>query len=155
MSFYVRSYNIEKLYYWSKNIYQTYFKKGIPWNIDREKLLTLPKISLGYELGKFLDKHNFRVEPKLENHDVFHVLTNCGTSVPDEIALQYYLAANGKMSPYLFMVILTGTVCYPERWSLFLQFFFRGRNASQFYDLNYEELLETPTNLIRSKYSIG
>ncbi len=40
-----------------------------------------------HHLGYFLTKNNFSLQSKLENHDVFHVLTNIGITVPDEIAM--------------------------------------------------------------------
>ncbi len=154
MSFYVRSYNIEKLYYLTKNIYQNHFKKNIPWNIQVEDLLMLPVNSLGHSLGEFLNKHNFRVEPKLENHDIFHILANIGITVPEEVALQYYLLANKKISSYLCMVILSGTIFYPDKWTLFIKSYFRGLQAKPFHHLDYLKYLRTPIDEFKFQYQI-
>ncbi|WP_233581809.1 ubiquinone biosynthesis protein COQ4 [Flavobacterium macacae] len=100
---------IEKLYEISKKPYQKFFKKNQPWNISQQEFLHYPEETLGFHLGCFLLKHNFDIQPKLEDHDVVHVLTNTGISVPEEIGMQYLLFGNGKRSLYLYMVMLTGT----------------------------------------------
>jgi hypothetical protein len=72
---------IEKMYEWSKKPYQKFFKKNEPWNITPKELILLPNDSLGFQMGCFLLKYNFEMQPKLEDHDVIHVLTNTGVSV--------------------------------------------------------------------------
>lgn len=75
MSFGVRSANVEKLYYFSRNIYRNNFKKNLAWRFQKADLLNFPQLSLDFDLGNFLKQNNFEIEKKLENHDVFHVLT--------------------------------------------------------------------------------
>jgi ubiquinone biosynthesis protein Coq4 len=87
---------IEKMYQWSKKPYQRFFKNKITWEIDKDGLYTYPEESLGYHLGQFLQKNNFDIQPKLEDHDIIHVLNNTGISVREEIGMQYYLMGNGK-----------------------------------------------------------
>lgn len=87
---------IEKLYELTKKPYQKMFKKQKAWDIDIPKLIVMPSESLGFQLGCFLLKYNFEIQPKLEDHDIIHVLTNTGISVIDEIGMQYYLFGNGK-----------------------------------------------------------
>jgi ubiquinone biosynthesis protein Coq4 len=87
---------IEKMYELSKKPYQKFFKKGKPWDVEVNQLIQLPNDSLGFHLGCFLVKYNFEIQPKLEDHDIIHVLTNTGISVVEEIGMQYYLLGNGK-----------------------------------------------------------
>ncbi|WP_264563841.1 ubiquinone biosynthesis protein COQ4 [Flavobacterium sp. N3904] len=87
---------IEKMYEWSKKPYQRFFKNKKAWEIDKQGLLDYPEETLGYHLGQFLLKNNFDIQPKLEDHDIIHVLTNTGVSVREEIGMQYYLLGNGK-----------------------------------------------------------
>jgi len=110
----MRALILETIYEWSKKPYQKWFKKNTAWNISTKKLMQYPQESLGFYLGCFLLKYNFEPQPRLENHDVFHVLTNIGTSVPEEVAMQYYLLGNGKRSMYLLSVIFLGTLLYPD-----------------------------------------
>lgn len=66
------------MYKWSKKPYQKLFKKNDPWQITSEDLINLPKETLGYQTGHFLKRNHFEMQPKLEDHDVIHVLTNTG-----------------------------------------------------------------------------
>ena len=81
---------LEKIYDWSVTPYQ-YFKKNEAWQYNVEELKEYPSNSLGYHMGEFLVANNFQLQEKLESHDVFHVLTNTGTSVHEEISMQFYL----------------------------------------------------------------
>lgn len=145
---------IEKLYEISKKPYQRFFKKNNPWNISQKEFLQYPEESLGFHLGCFLLKHNFDIQPKLEDHDVIHVLTNTGISVLEEIGMQYYLHGNGKRSLYLYMVLLTGTIFYPTKIKFFTQQFQRGKDALQFHYLDYSKMLFVPVKKLQLAFNI-
>jgi len=145
---------IEKLYEASKKPYQKYFKKNEPWNISRRELLSLEEQSLGFHLGCFLLKHNFQIQEKLEDHDVIHILTNTGITVPDEIGMQYYLLGNGKKSLYLYMVVLSGTIFYPTKLKSFLSEYKRGKQALEFHYLDFYKLLKVPVAEIQNTFKI-
>jgi ubiquinone biosynthesis protein Coq4 len=145
---------VEKMYEWTRKPYQKYFKKNTPWQIDQSELLQYPKESLGFGLGTFLDKNHFDIQPKLEDHDIIHVLTNTGISVVEEIGMQYYLLGNGKKSMYLFVVILSGTPFYLNQFSYFLQQYKRGKQALPFYYLDFSKMLFTPIHSIQETFKI-
>ncbi|MEZ4876966.1 MAG: Coq4 family protein [Flavobacterium sp.] len=145
---------IEKMYEWSKKPYQKYFKKNEPWDITPKDLIQLPAETLGFHMGCFLLKYSFEMQPKLEDHDIVHVLTNTGVSVIEEIGMQYLLFGNGKRSAYLYMVILMGTVFYPTRYKTFYKFYRRGKNAHPFYNLDFEKMLLLPIKRIQFTYNI-
>ncbi|MCV9929184.1 hypothetical protein OIU83_16075 [Flavobacterium sp. LS1R49] len=145
---------IEKMYEWSRKPYQKYIKKNVPWEINKTELLTFPKESLGYRLGDFLRRNNFDIQAKLEDHDIIHVLTNTGTTVIEEIGMQYYLLGNRKKSLYLFMVILSGTIFYPTRLGYFFKQYKKGRNAMPFYYLDFSKMLLTPISSIQKTFKI-
>lgn len=145
---------IEKMYEWSKKPYQKFFKKNAPWPLTPKELIQYPQESLGFHMGCFLLKYNFEMQPKLEDHDVIHVLTNTGVSVPEEIGMQYFLWGNGKRSPYLFMVITVGTLFYFSRLKTFYKFYKRGQNAHQFYDLDFQKMLLQPVKNIQTTFNI-
>ena len=145
---------IEKMYEISKKPYQKFFKKGNAWDINVNQLIQLPNDSLGFHLGCFLLKYNFEIQPKLEDHDIIHVLTNTGISVVDEIGMQYYLLGNGKRSLYLWMVILSGTLFYPNRFSYFKQQYQRGKQAHEFYGLDFLNMLTIPITNIQQTFNI-
>ena len=102
---------IEKMYEISKKPYQKFIKRNQPWDITKEQLIEYVFGSLGFDLGLFLTSNQFEIQAKLEDHDIIHILTNTGVKVVDEISMQYYLLGNGKRSLYLYIVILTGTLC--------------------------------------------
>ncbi len=145
---------IEKMYEISKKPYQRFFKKGNAWNVNVNQLLQLQSDSLGFHLGCFLLKYNFEIQPKLEDHDIIHVLTNTGISVVEEIGMQYYLLGNGKRSLYLGMVIITGTLFYPTRFSYFKQQYQRGKQAHEFYGLDFLNMLSVPISNIQQTFNI-
>jgi len=145
---------IEKLYEISKKPYQKFFKRKKAWAINQSDLLDFPEETLGFHLGCFLLKYNFEIQPKLEDHDIIHVLTNTGITVPQEIGMQYYLFGNGKRSLYLFMVIASGTLFYPTKISYFFKQFKKGKQALQFYYLDYSKMLLIPMKTIQQTFQI-
>ena len=145
---------IEKMYELSKKPYQKFFKKGEAWDVEINQLIQLPNDSLGFHLGCFLLKYNFEIQPKLEDHDIIHVLTNTGISVVEEIGMQYYLYGNGKRSLYLMMVIISGTLLYPTRFSYFKQQYQRGKQAHEFYGLDFLNMLSVPLTHIQQTFNI-
>ncbi|MCW1149060.1 hypothetical protein [Flavobacterium lacisediminis] len=145
---------IEKMYELSKKPYQKFFKKGKAWEVKVNQLIQLPNDSLGFHLGCFLLKYNFEIQPKLEDHDIIHVLTNTGISVVEEIGMQYYLFGNGKRSLYLIMVIVSGTLFYPTRFSYFKQQYKRGKTAHEFYGLDFLNMLSIPLTHIQQTFNI-
>ncbi|OXG06634.1 hypothetical protein BC749_102558 [Flavobacterium araucananum] len=145
---------LEKIYEWTSKPYQKYVKKNTPWEIDQAQLLQFPKDSLGFGLGVFLERNHFDIQPKLEDHDIIHVLTNTGVSVTEEIGMQYYLLGNGKKSIYLFLVMLSGTPFYPAQFFYFLEQYKKGKRALPFYYLDFSKMLLTPIPAIRASFKI-
>ena len=93
------------------------------WGLSKVQLLTYEKHTLAYKIGQFLDKNGFEIEAKMEEHDVFHVLSGTPTAVIDEIRLQYYMLGNGKRSVFLYIVLLTGLVLYVGQYRTFIKSF--------------------------------
>ena len=145
---------VEKMYEFSKKPHQKLFKKNKPWEIQKNQLLAMPQETLGFHLGCFLIKYHFEIQPQLEDHDVVHVLTNTGVSVPEEIGMQYYLFGNGKRSLYMYLVILSGTCFYPTRFSYFKNQFQKGKTAHQFHYLDFSKMLLQPIATIQNTFRI-
>ena len=121
---------------------KTLAKKRTPWNTNKEKLLELPPNTLGYAVGRFLDKHHFSLQYKAENHDVFHVLTSYQPIVKDEIGLQFLLLGNGKRSLFLFVALFAGLLLMPENYRFFYQSYLKGKQQNSFYNWEFEHLLK-------------
>ena len=145
---------IEKMYEWSKKPYQQFFKNKTAWEIDKQELLSYSEETLGYHLGQFLQKNNFDIQPKLEDHDIIHVLTNTGISVREEIGMQYYLLGNGKNSLYLYLVIFAGTLFYPTHIKYFINEFRKGKTAHHFHYLDFSKMLLIPIETIQQTFKI-
>ena len=149
----MRAIILEKLYEWSLIPYQS-FKKNDAWNLGIEDLLQYSKKTLGYQMGYFLLSNNFDLQEKLESHDVFHVLTNTGITVPEEVSMQFYLLGNGKRSIYLLSVILFGTLLFPDYLQLFLSKYRLGKLALPFHQLDFYKLLDQPLERIKDTFLI-
>ncbi len=150
----MRALLLETLYEWSKVPYQKIWKRTRPWDVAANDLLRYPVNSLGFHLGCFLIKHSFEIQPKLESHDVYHVLTGTGISVPEEVSMQYYLMGNGKRSLYLYTVVALGTALYPDELGRFRSAYKRGRSALAFHQLDFFKLLNQPINSIKNAFLI-
>ncbi|WP_397447403.1 Coq4 family protein [Polaribacter sp. R77954] len=142
----------KKFIYWlfkhSQSIYIK-FKNNKPWNITSSELLTYPTASFGYHLGVLLDTNGFELLPKVERHDCYHLLTNYGTTVPDEIALQYLCFGNGKRSLYVLGVLFAGTILLPEYYKYYIKSYKLGKNCNPFHHFNYLNLLHFPFQEIK------
>ena len=143
------------MYEITKKPYQKWFKKNEPWNISIPELLEYPHESLGFHLGKFLRTNNFELQPKLEDHDVIHVLTGISTNVEEEIGMQFYLMGNGKRSLYLYMVVVSGALFFPFGLPLFLNYYRRGKSAHHFHHLDFSKMLLQPVGLIKETFKIN
>ena len=119
-------------------------KRKQPWNLSRAELQRFQPGSLGNVLGHYLELQDFELMPKLEVHDICHLLTGTPTDVPGEIALQFLLFGNGKRSAYLIGVLIVGSLLFPDRWSQFRAAFHQGSALPRFHDVDYQPLLHRP-----------
>lgn len=145
---------IEFLYKVIRVPYSYFFKNSEPWRVTVNSLLEYEDETLGHDLGTFLQFHNYQVQDSLEEHDVYHILTNIGTTVKEEVDLQFYLLGNGKKSPFVFIVIATGIIFYPNHYKSFYNSYLKGKKAYQFYDLDFYKLLHQPTKHIQTIFNI-
>lgn len=129
-------------------------KRKDAWTINQGELLTLPSNSLGYALGAFLAQHGFSMVPKVEEHDVFHVLFDIGTEVEDELALQFLCYGNGKWSLYLVGSLGLGLFLFPEYYRYFWESYQRGRQCRPFTNTDFRPLLELPLDTVRASLAI-
>ncbi|GAA4135739.1 hypothetical protein GCM10022216_09910 [Sphingobacterium kyonggiense] len=141
------------LYDHSSRIYAKIFKAGkTPWGIAKEEFLQYPKNSLGYKLGEFYRDKGFDVMPTLENHDVFHILTETDTQIKDEIAMQYLLFGNSKLSLYLIGMLLVGTFIFPEHFRYYRSSYRKGQAMKKFHHLEFKEYLHMNVQVLRQSF---
>lgn len=138
------------LYGWSSKVYANLFKANKKaWGISKDEFLRYPVGSLGYQLGEFYALNGFDIMPKLENHDVFHILTETGITIQDEIGMQYLLFGNGKFSFYLMGMIVVGGMVFPEYFGYYIQSFLKGRSMMKFHSVDFKALLTEPIAELR------
>lgn len=126
----------------TQKLYRKYFKKKKrEWQFNEKQLLEFKEDSLGRRLGEFYMRHGFTMIPKMENHDVHHLLTGCGTNFEDEIAMQYLLLGNGKINAHLLAAIFLGTIILPEYFKMYINAYKKGQNMRPFYHWDFENLL--------------
>lgn len=126
----------------TQKLYRTYFKKKKrQWQFNEKQLLEFHKDSLGRKLGEFYKKYGFSMIPKMENHDVHHLITGIGTQFEEEIAMQYLLLGNGKLNAHLLAAIVLGTMILPEYSKMYMNAYRKGQSMRKFHHLNFEELL--------------
>ena len=127
----------------TQKIYRNYFrKKKRSWQFTKEQLLTFEEGTLGKKLGDFYKKHGFSMIPTMENHDVHHLITDCGTNFEDEIAMQFLLLGNGKLNAHLLAAIFLGSIILPEYFKMYIKAFRKGRSMKAFYKWDFEDLLQ-------------
>ncbi len=137
---------------WSKPLYTRLFKKHKQaWFQDMNFLLACPPKSLGQELGQFLKKEGFDLLPKLEDHDVMHVLMKYKTTVEDEVKMQFFLIGNGKKSIYAWVSMLIGLLLIPEYYKEYIAEYKKGKNCVNISNWNFQYLLHEPIDLLRKQ----
>ena len=139
------------LYDWSQILYAKLFKRNKKaWGISISEFLLYPEGSLGRALGEFYQEKGFSIMPKLENHDAFHLITGTGTEIQDEIAMQYLLFGNGKLSLYMFSMIGIGTFLYPEFIHYYFSHYKKGKSLARFHDIEFKNLLDKNLSYIQA-----
>lgn len=133
----------------SQRLYRRFKKKQL-WGLTSEDLLAMPTNTYGYRLGGFLRTNGFELIPKVERHDAYHVLTGFGTSQEDEIALQYLCFGNGKRTPYLFAVLLLGTLILPDYLGYYRKAYYFGKKSNSFHHFDFKTVLPLDYQLFRS-----
>lgn len=114
------------------------------WGLTREDMLKYPAGTLGHELGLFLTHESLQPVDRVERHDAFHILLDFSTSLQDEAAMQFFLVGNGKISPFTLATAAFTVLVMPDKWSIFIQEFRRGRKALSIANWDFLQLLNEP-----------
>ena len=134
----------------SKNLYRNVFKNETEaWKITVSDLLKYPNNSLGKDLAIFLKTNDFKLEPKLEKHDIYHILSDYPTTVIGEICLSSFNIGTGKRSLYTMIVAIIGAVIMLDKYKLFLTAYKRGKKAKSYTKWNFEYLLKEETDCLK------
>jgi ubiquinone biosynthesis protein Coq4 len=126
------------------------FKTGPSWQVHTKELLSYPEESLGFHLGCFLLQHQLEPQPRCEDHDIFHVLTDFQIDTAQEIAMQYWLWGNGKRSPFVLLAMLVGAVLYIDQHLVFTDAYLNGSASESIHQLDFKQYLSSPISLFKS-----
>lgn len=121
-----------------------------PWNLSTAQLKQFPEGSLGKSLGDFLGEQHLEPLAGAESHDVFHVLFGYSTSFRDEVALQFFLRGNGKISLAAIGTAIGAWCILPCQWQLLRSSYAKGRNCADVSKLDLKALLYSDLKEIRS-----
>ena len=136
----------------TKPIYVYLFKRDQKkWQQDTKSLKRFPQKSLGHTLGNFLEINGFTLLPKLETHDVLHVLLDYKTTIEGEVEMQFFLLGNRKKSFYALFTALVGFILVPENMNAFINEFRKGRNCVHISNWNFEHLLCEPLDSLKKQ----
>lgn len=135
---------------WTKPIYARLFKRHIRgWVYNRVDLLRMPVDSLGFRLGEFLTKHQFDLIPKMEDHDVLHVLMDYKITVEDEVKMQFFLIGNKKKSLYAFVAAIAGCLLIPEYYKDYIGEYRKGKKCHNISNWDFQYLLGEPVEVLK------
>lgn len=135
----------------TQNLYRKYFKKKKrQWQFTEKELLEFQEDSLGRKLGEFYKKYGLTMIPKMENHDVHHLITECGTNFEDEIAMQFLLLGNGKLNAHLLAAIILGSIFLPEYFKIYKKAYLKGQRMRTFHHIEFETLLYQNFNNVKN-----
>lgn len=141
---------ILQLVAWTMPLYVRLFKrKKEQWTYSRMILLRLPQGTLGKDLGLFLQNEDLDLMPKLEEHDVMHLLLGYPTTVLGEIEMQFCLLGAGKRSLYAIGTVVLGLFLMPEYWGSYYRAYLRGKTCLDFSKWDFQYLLYEETTLLR------
>jgi hypothetical protein len=138
----LRTFLLGKIALPSVLLYRNLFKRHkTAWGENRQSLAHDPGSSIGKAMSVFLYSNEIDLEPKIENHDLFHVVLGYNTTLPEEAALHFYLIGNGKGSHYPFIAALVGFLFFPEYYDLYIDAYHRGRHCQSFVGWELKEHL--------------
>jgi ubiquinone biosynthesis protein COQ4 len=133
---------------------------------------SLPVETLGRAYAAFIDAQGLSSElfqpPKLgmqapfkyvkqrlrQTHDLWHVLTSCGTDVGGEIELQAFtFGQTGLPTSALIAVggLLRFGLCRPSLWRRTLRAYFKGKRTPRLATVRWEQLWNIPLSTLRAE----
>ncbi|WP_136467620.1 hypothetical protein [Flagellimonas onchidii] len=108
--------------------------------------------SVGYDMRLMLKKHELKVIPKFENHDLKHLLLGYGMTSIEEIKMQMFLLGNGNYTIYCLLFVASG-ILFPKDWRNFYFEYRKGKKASSILDLSIYDCMNMKTEELKAIYS--
>lgn len=153
-------------------------ERYLPKAADLDQLIKLPAGTLGHEFASHMKRYNLSVDfyPQIEvtdektyismrfrqTHDIFHVLTGFGTSIPDELGVQAFVTAliNSPMSVGiigggLMRSVLFDPAIQHECMMATMQGYQMGLGSRGVLSYRYEDNWAKPLSEIRSELGVS
>lgn len=141
----------ERLEWIAKPLYVNLLKrKSVAWGHTKATLQSFEPGTLGHDIYRFLHSNGLEIIPKLEVHDVFHVLFEMEPNVPDEVRLQALLLGNGRSSLYTWCSVVIGYTLFPEYYADFKAAYRKGKRCRRCVHWRFEYLLQERTQDLRA-----
>jgi hypothetical protein len=119
------------------------------WGLSLSDYQNFQEESLGFQLYQFYKEKNLVPIPKLENHDVYHILLEANTDTRSEILLQFFILGNGKRSKFTILASLGSLILFPELWFDSLLAYKRGRTYQHFGHIDFKNKLHLSVETLR------
>jgi hypothetical protein len=128
------------------------FRKSTqPWQLEASSLTSCPPGSLGEALYQFYHQHQYHPIPRMEYHDVEHLILEYQTDVKGEILLQSFVVGNGKKTFFAVLACVASACILPETIFLSYQAYKRGKTYLPIWHIDYRAELNTPLQQLRAK----
>ncbi|MEJ8843887.1 hypothetical protein WG954_15960 [Lacibacter sp. H375] len=114
-------------------------------------LRTLQFGTVGKAIADLLDKRQYRLIPKFENHDLKHIVLEYEMTMQDEIRMQAYLVGNGNLTLPCLTFLSLG-LFYPRIWKDLPKHFRQGQASNSIYYLTLEQCLDKDLIEVRNLY---
>lgn len=143
----------------ARNIIRRSFQLSV-WTIEQfydiavyeektRQLNALPEGTLGKDIANCLIRHNLRLVPGFESHDLKHVLLGFEMTPVDEIRLQAFMLGNGNNTLPSLLIFLFGAMLLPLQWQTFYHDFRNGKKAKPVSTWTIEDYAHCQTNTLR------
>lgn len=119
------------------------------WKLSVKDYAHFNENSLGKKLHQFYVDKDLVPIPKLENHDVYHILLEADTDTRSEILLQFFILGNGKRSKFTLLASLGSLILFPELWFDSLLAYKKGKTFEYFGHIDFRDKLHLPVETLR------
>jgi ubiquinone biosynthesis protein Coq4 len=129
-----------------------YLRKSTqPWQLDCHTLLAYQPGTLGAALHQFYTQHSFHPLPRMEYHDIDHLILEYPTDVKGEILLQSFIVGNGKKTFFSLLAFAASLCILPEMIVPAKQAYKRGKSFHPIWHIDYRTQLAHPIQQVRAR----
>ena len=121
-------------------------------NSRLRQLRELKPGTVGREMADMLDRKQYRLIPKFEDHDLKHIVLGFEMTRMDEIRMQAYLVGNGNRTLPCIM-FLSIAIIYPRLWSDLILQYQKGKIRRSIFHLRLDDCLYRSLEDVKAEYN--